>query len=290
MKQPKEKAMENENTERTGAEPDNTAEGKTEGKVGAEPVVKDVKSDSSTDVNVPWNKDPRFQEFIKEKNTLTAASKKLEKLLKENELDDPEDLAELVQKGKAVKGKLSDLNQLDTLMEKANRLDQYEEYWKSQAEKKRRETEDPEQTIARLEEALNSKNVLERQKAQKMLEADRAKQAIDGYDREVENLISEIDMPKDQRGFLLEFMGVKNPINEIDITDKKAVRRIVSEAAKKKDAYDQSVIAAYLKGKGNTPRVGSAQTGAPELNKPKIMLRDGSAKRAFLERMRLPGG
>jgi hypothetical protein len=106
----------------------------------------------------------------------------------------------------------------------------------------------------------------------------------------VKELIKAMDMPKDQTGFILEFMGVGNPANDIDITDKKAIKRLVSEAAKKKDDYDQAVIAAYLKGKGQTPKVGSAQSGAPELNKPKLMLRDGSSKRAFLERMRSAAG
>lgn len=272
------------NTAKTGAEPDNTE--KTE-LTGADPVAKDAKTDSSTE-NVPWNKDPRFQEFIKEKKTLSAANEKLQKLLKANELEDSDDLEDLVAKGKVVKGKLADLNQLDEIIAKANKLNQYEAYWAEQEEKKRRQTEDPDSTISRLENALKTKSAKEQQREHERYQAEQAKAAISGYDSEVKNLIKEMEMPKDQQGFILEFMGVGNPANDIDITDKKAIKRLVAEAAKKKEAYDQSVIASYLKGKGQVPKIGSGDGGAPEPNKPKIYLKD--ARKTFLEMMSRAGG
>ncbi len=275
--------MPEETTVKTGAEPEKT-EVKTEVK-GAEP--KDVKTDSSPE-NVPWNKDPRFQEFIKEKKTLTAANEKLQKLLKANDLEDPDDLEDLVSRGKVVKGKLADLNQLDEIIEKANRLSKYEMYWAEQEEKNRRQKEEPESTIARLEHQLKSKSVKEQQREYERQQAETAKAAISGYDNEVKNLIKEMEMPKDQQGFILEFMGVGNPANDIDITDKKAIKRLVAEAKQKKEAYDQAVIKAYLAGKGNVPKVGSSGSGAPEPNKPKVMLKD--ARRIFLETMQKATG
>ncbi len=269
-------------TEKTGAEPEKT-EIKTEEKSGAVLDAKDAKTDSSPE-NVPWNKDPRFQEFIKEKKTLTAANEKLQKLLKANDLEDPDDLEDLVSRGKVVKGKLKDLNQLDEIIAKANKLSQYEAYWAEQEEKKRRDTEDPESTIARLEHALMSKSHKEQQREYERLQAEQAKAAINGYDNEVKSLIKEMEMPKDQQGFILEFMGVGNPANDIDITDKKAIKKLVSEARAKKEAYDQAVIKAYLAGKGQIPKVGSAQTGTPELNKPKVYLKD--ARKALGETMK----
>jgi len=274
--------MVNENTAKTGAEPEKT-EVKTEDKSGAVLDAKDAKTDSSSE-NVPWNKDPRFQEFIKNKKELTAANEKLQKLLKANDLEDPDDLEDLVARGKVVKGKLSDLNQLDEIMEKANKLNKYEAYWAEQEEKKRRETEDPESTISRLEHALKTKSAKEQQREYERYQAEQAKAAIQGYDNEVKDLIKEMEMPKDQQGFILEFMGVGNPANDIDITDKKAIKRLVAEAAKKKEAYDQTVIAAYLKGKDGVPKVGSAGTGTSELNKPKIYLKD--ARRQLGEAMK----
>jgi len=277
-----------ENTEKTGAEPENKIE-KIEEKTeveGAEPT-KDVKADSSPE-NVPWNKDPRFQEFIKEKKTLNAANEKLQKLLKANDLEDPDDLEDLVAKGRTVKGKLADINQLDDLIKDANTLKAYQAYWAEQEERNRRQNEDSDSTIARLEGQLKTKSAKEQQREYERYQAEQARQAIQGYDNEVKSLIKEMEMPKDQQGFILEFMGVGNPANDIDITDKKAVRRLVSEAKAKKEAYDQAVIKDYLKGKGETPKVGSSSVGAPEANKPKMYLKD--ARKVFLETMQKAAG
>jgi hypothetical protein len=248
-------------------------------------TVKDVKSDSSTDV--PWNKDPRFQKFLEEKKGLTAASEKLQSILKANNLDDADDLMELVQSGKAVKGKL-DVNQLDGLIEKATKLDKYEAYWKDQEEKKRRETEEPDQTIARLEKALKIKDQTDRQKEEQRQQSERAKEAIGSYEREVSNLIKEMEIPKDQQGFTLEFFGVGNPANDIDITDRKAIKKLITEGLKKKESYDQAVIKNYLAGKGEIPKLASSAGAATEEKKPKIMLKD--ARRIFLETMQKASG
>ena len=275
-----------ESTEKTGAEPGKAEPEVTTEVKGAEPA-KDAKSESSPE-NVPWNKDPRFQEFIKEKKQLIAANDKLQKLLKANELDDPDDLEDLVAKGRIVKGKLADLNQLDEIIEKANKLSKYENYWAEQEERKRRETEDPDSTIARLENQLKTKSAKEQQRDFERHQAEQAKAAIQGYDSEVKSLIKEMEMPKDQQSFILEFMGVGNPANDIDITDRKAIKRLVSEAKSKKEAYDQAVIKEYLKGKESVVKVGPAGSGAPEVNKPKVMLKD--ARRIFLETMQKASG
>jgi hypothetical protein len=272
--------MTEEKTVVAGAEPADTTV-----KAGAEPV-KDAKSDSSTE-NVPWNKDPRFQDFMKEKKSLTAANEKLQAILKANDLDDPDDLMELVQSGKAVKGRV-DVNQLDEMIQKAMKLDKYEAYWKDQEERKRREVEDPDQTIARLEKALKTKDQTDRYNAEQRQQAERAKQAINSYEREVSNLIKEMEIPKEQQGFTLEFFGVGNPANDIDITDRKAIKKLITEGLKKKESYDQAIIKNYLAGKTEIPKLASSAGAATEEKKPKIMLKD--ARKIFLETMQKASG
>lgn len=272
--------MELKDTERVGAEPTDTTV-----KAGAEPV-KDAKSDSSTDV--PWNKDPRFQDFLKEKKTLTAANERLQNLLKANELDDPDDLADLVAKGKVVKGKISDLSQIDDIIAKAQKLEKYEAYWKNQEERKKREQEDPNDTIAKLDRELREKHDSDQQRERQWSEADNAKRAIHTYEREVTELIKELEVSKDQQGFVLEFFGVGNPANDIDITDKKAIKKLIQDGIKKKESYDQAVIAAYLKTKQEIPKVASGAGTATETTKSKIMLKD--ARKMFREQMQGASG
>jgi len=264
--------------------------------VGAEPTdktqadsstAKDVGSDSSTE-NVPWNKDERFQSFLKEKKQLTAANEKLQALLKANDLDDPDDLHRLVQAGKSIVGKVN-VDQIDEMMQKAAKLEKYEAYWKDQEENKRRGQEDPEQTIARLDAELKRKDHTDRQKESQREQAEQAKRAIQSYERDVTDFVKELEIPKDQREFVLEFFGVGNPANDIDIADKKAIKRLISDGVKKKEAYDQAVIKAYLGQKDTIPKVASGAGAATEEAKPKIMLKD--ARKMFTEQMqKLSGG
>jgi len=56
------------------------------------------------------------------------------------------------------------------------------------------------------------------------------------------------------------------------INEPPVMRVLVEHAKQKKEAYDQAVIKAYLAGKGAVPKVGSSTAGAPEPNKPKIII------------------
>jgi hypothetical protein len=75
--------------------------------------------------------------------------------------------------------------------------------------------------------------------------------------------VKEMELPKEQQAFAMEFMGVNNPFNEIDITDRKAINRMVADQKKKLEAFKQSVIQDYIKGKGEIPKVGSTAGAAP---------------------------
>jgi hypothetical protein len=268
---------EENNTGAAGAVPAN------KGANADSPTGADAKSDSSPDVVVdekgkplPYDKQPKWV-------AARAAEKKLNDLLKANDLTDPDDLLDLVQRGKTVKGKLADLNQLDGLIEKATKLDKYEAYWKEQEELQKRQGEDPDQTIKRLEGKLNERERAEARRRAETEHVENTKRAISAYETEVHSLIGEIEVPKEQRAFVAEFFGVGNPCNDIDITDRKAVKKLVADGLKKKEAYDQAVIKAYLESKKGIPAVTSTAGTSADGTKPKIMLKD--ARKIFLETM-----
>lgn len=97
----------------------------------------------------------------------------------DNELDSIEDLVDLVQSGKAVIGKGIDELRLDELISKANKMDQVEEYWASQREAQRRQSEDPEETASRLEKENQE---LKRRLSSKD-ELDASKRALETFEK-----------------------------------------------------------------------------------------------------------
>ena len=249
---------------------------------GKPPVKADEKADPST-ADMPWHKDARFQDFLKEKKQLTAANEKLQKLLKANDLDDPDDLEELVASGKVVKGKLADLNQIDELIAKAQKLDSYEAYWTAEKDRKEREESDPvtraERAESKLAETEHRRRVEEGAKRQR----EETKAAIGNYEKEVTSLIKELGLQKEQEPFILEMFGVGNPSNDVDIYDKKAIKRLVADGQKKVEAFKQSVIAEYLKEKKGIVLTGQGAESVGDKKPAKIMLKD--ARKIFLETM-----
>lgn len=251
---------------------------------GKPPAVetKDAKSDSSTE-NLPWHKDSRFQDFLKEKKGLEAANAKLQKILKENDLEDPDDLEDLVKSGKTVKGKIADLNAIDSILEKAARLEQYEEYWAEQKKRQEREGADPETRAAKAERELDlERESRKREQAQKQRQEE-AKKSLANYEKDVRDLISEANMPKDQSAFVQELFGINNDSNSVDITDRKAIKKLVADGLKKFDSIKQSIISDYLKEKRGIVKTGQGSESVGEGKQPKIMLKD--ARKMFLERM-----
>jgi len=251
---------------------------------GSEPEDKGASSGippAGTDVELDENGKPLpFDQHPKWKSA-RMAEKKLQQILEANDLSDIDDLVELVNSGKIVKGKLGDLELLDEIIEKALTLEKYEAYWNEQENLKRKQGENPEDTIKRLEQELKEKDRKVKQIEESDEEIKQAKEAIKFYETEVSDLLGNVDnISKDQMPFLKEFLGIDNLSNEIDITDRRAIKGLVAGGIRKFEALKQQIIKDYRDGKETIPKIGSAGTGA-EPEKPKIMLKD--ARKALRE-------
>jgi hypothetical protein len=186
----------------------------------------------------------------------------VEEIMEEYGLDSPGDLKEFIGGLSDMKGKIGE-HDLDTLIENTKILQKYQADWQLQEEERKREKETPEETIKRLEkenkEILNkSKNQNNRQKASKAAEV-----ALSEFGDTIDTVIkSAKDLPKEYQPFVSEFMGVDNPINEIDITDKAAIRRLTKAGIAKITAFEQAVIKRYRAGKTKIPKVKDADAAA----------------------------
>ncbi len=259
-------------TATSGSEPEDKGAGS-----GVSPAGTDVELDEDGKP-LPFNQHPKWK-------SARLAEKKLNEILEANDLSDLDDLVELVNSGKAVKGKVGDVSVLDEIIEKALTLEKYEAYWEEQEALKRKQSENPEDTIKRLEQELKERDKKDRQIEEGTKEVREAKEAIKFYETEISDLLDGIEnISKEQRLFVLEFFGVNNLSNEIDITDRKAIKGLVSGGIKKFEALKQQIIKDYLAGKEAVPRMGSAATGG-ETEK-RINLKD--ARKALRELYR-PG-
>jgi len=209
---------------------------------GAEPVVDPEKTGSEPD-KVPWDKDPRWQEW-------RGAEQKLQTIMKNNEVESIEALEELIKDGVDIKGRVKDVDNIEALMEKAETLDKYEAHWAEQEEARKHEDESDSEKASRLERELKAEKGKVSAKEKEFTDRENAKKAVTTYEREVNLLLRENEsIGKEEVGFVREFFGVGNPLNDLDITDTKAIKTMVTDGIKKKEAYDQAIIKKYIDGK-----------------------------------------
>jgi hypothetical protein len=220
-------------------------------------TTEDVKEKSS-DSEVPWHKDPRFKDELDS----LKLGKSVKELIKANGLEDVDELKDLINSGAKVKGKQVDLDRIDEILEKANTLDKYQNYWKQQEELRKRGAETPEETIARLNQKLQEKEEFENRKVQQEREAKLAKESIERYEREVSSQLESFDdLTPEVREFLGWSLGIGNECNEIDIKERKEIKRVVNSGVEKCNNLVKTIkeqgIKEYLAGKASIPSVPS---------------------------------
>lgn len=233
---------------------------------------------------LPFDQHPKWK-------SARQAEKKLQQIMSDNEVDSLEELTELIASGRKVTGKISDLENIDELITKAQKLDEWVDYYNRQAELAREQEETPEETADRLRRENAELKSRQRQQAeQKRLEREN-EMALNGYLKSVKEAVEDTftDLPKEQRAFVAEFFGVDNPFTVIDIADKKAVRKMVGDGSKKIKTFIEGVrtqaVKDYIAGKMKIPHTTSTGEGSGPLPE-KINLKTA---RAFLrESFRVP--
>lgn len=245
--------MSDKESEKSGSQPENKEE------------VKDVNADSSkaedvkeksSDSEVPWHKDPRFKDDLES----LKLGKSIKGLIEANGLEDVDELKDLISSGTKIKGKQVDLDKIDEILEKANTLDKYKRYWEQQEELRRRGAETPEETIARLQRQIEEKEAMTYRQQQSEREAKQAKESIERYEREVSSQLDSFeDLTPEVREVIAWSLGKGNECNEIDINDRKAVKKIVNDGVKKYNDLVKTIkeqgIKEYLSGKASIPSV-----------------------------------
>jgi len=191
----------------------------------------------------------------------------VEDILDEYGLESADDLKTFMANLNELRGKIGDQD-LDQILANSKTLETYQAHWAKQERERLKESETPEQTIARLEKE-NQDLATEKSKAKDQQKAARAAEAaLENFNDTVMSIISAESggVVKEYQPFLAEFLGVNNPINEVNIEDKAAVRKLSKDAVKKLEKFEQVVIKRYLDGKIKIPKVTASTAGGETLD------------------------
>lgn len=181
-------------------------------------------------------------------------SRAVEAILDKYGLTTHEELQEFIDGLAGMKSKLGEAD-LDEIMESHETLKAYRREWAKQEREKLKEKESPEETIKRLEK---EREELERQMTkgeQRRKQSEAAKRHLEEFAKTVVSTIEADEaIPEEYRTFAAALLGVKNPINDVDIRDKAAVRKAwKAYGARVVKDFEQAVIKRYREGKSGLP-------------------------------------
>lgn len=191
-----------------------------------------------------------------EKADVTAKQQEfLSNLLLEHDLESPEQLGEFIKDLSKLRGKVGDLD-IDDLLENKALMTKYQKHWATQEANKKKEGETEPETIKRLEGELDAKNKAEQNAKSQSDELKENKQALDSFNATVMKAIKGVkNVPEEYHSFLTLFMGVENPINEVDLKDRGKIIELTKAGAKQLMDFEQVIIKRYIEKKTDVPAV-----------------------------------
>jgi hypothetical protein len=180
-------------------------------------------------------------------------------LLDKYQLGSAEELDEFIGNLSSLKEKLG-TEDIEELLANKKALAKIKADWQRAEESKRRETETPEQTIERLEREINKRDQERQLDEQAKLQAAEDRKAINNFNSYVSKSVDGLEgLTKPEAKFVKKYLGVNNPIHDIELTDSKGITKLIHTAAKDYQALKDSIIEDYEKNGRRT--VESDKTG-----------------------------
>lgn len=210
-----------------------------------------------------FDKHPEWREL---KDNKTA----IQGILDENGYRNLDELISDLQSGRSLADLLgtNDANTVQSLLDKSAKWDAAEEYWAEQKAKQLEEGETKEETITRLKKEKKELEDARRTDADKFTHTEEARRQIEAFNRDVSDMVDSVDGLTDaEKSVLRLHLGVDNPMDEVTIGDRKAVRStaqgVISKFTEFVKAVRQSAVDEYVKGQSKiipTPQPGAEQS------------------------------
>jgi hypothetical protein len=231
-------------------------------------MADDVKDATTTNVDDSSTTEGKTSEPDENTKAALKVHEEVTKLLEDHEFDSLEDLKDAMNESGSLKAALGEMD-VNELKAAKDELDKIHAYWASEEAKRANEEEEPEDKISRLEkeiQAIKSSKVDEETRKQQREENERI---LESFNDEVSSFIKKQEgFPEEYRPFTELFLGVNNPANEIDITDKSATRKMCRDGLKSVGDFEQAVIKRYLDGKIKVPAMTKTDEAPQEPERP----------------------
>jgi hypothetical protein len=172
---------------------------------------------------------------------------KLEEVLGKYGLDGAEDLDEFIGNLATLKEKIGS-ESVEELLANKKELQKIQADIARAEEARRRESETPEETIQRLENQLKQEKGIRQQEAAEKARAVENEKLIKSFNNYVGGAVDGLEgYSKTEQKFLKQFLGVNNPIHDIELTDSAGIKKIIASADKQYKKLREAIIEDFKK-------------------------------------------
>lgn len=222
--------------------------------------------------------------------TLKDTKDALSGILEENDYLNLEDLVSDLKTGQSLASLIgtADANRVQALMDKAQKWDAAEEYWAEQESAKREKGETQEETIARLKQEMQAEKDARRAEIEGFQSKETTAAKLANFNKDVGDLVDLTESLSDAEKSVLKLhLGVNNPMDGVDIGDRKTVRAVAKDVITNYTGFIKSVKQAaiddYVKGQSKiTPTPQPAGDQTPTVTKKTVEVKQGmSDEEAF---------
>lgn len=267
--------------------PGGTTPPATPPKEGGSPSSSDGKAAGGT-------ADPKAGSEPKPGGDRPATSDFINSILDKHGLNSPEELADFIDGLANVRNVIGDEDP-EELIRAKDTLTRFNKEWEKEKRAKQREKETPEETIARLDRELDEEKARKTKTEARQRKVAEAQKALTDYASTVSaTAANDTSIPKEYLPFLNDFMGVESPVNNVDILDRAAVKKLTKEyGIKRMNEFAQTVIKLYRDGKADIPQVPATNNAQPPVaqdQKPKNLKESRRLLHAMLPPLLRGGG
>jgi len=224
-----------------------------------------------------FDKHPEWREL---KDTKTAMATVLE----EHGFNSIEDVVAALQRGNSLADLLgtSDANKVQAILDKADEMDRTKEYWAEKEAERKEKGETDEETIARLKNELKTEKTARRTDATDRETMDSKREQLTTFNKDVGALVDLAEGLGDSEKSMLKLhLGVDNPMDEINIGDRTAVRTtakdVISNFTDFIKGVRQAAIDDYAAGKSEiVPAVAPTGEEVPAVKKQAVEVKEGT--------------
>lgn len=243
----------------------------------AAPTGEEEETAETEEKAAPYDQDPKWL-------AARAAEKSLNEILEEHDIGDVDELKTMLKSGLTISEIMGDRD-AKQLIQDADTLKQYKEYWAEQERLKEEETLDPDERAEKYKQELEDHKRQQAEKDETAGQVEDAKTAIHDFNDRVENIIEKQNFDEDTAEIAKMFLGVNNPFNEIDIFDKKAINTMADDGVQKLAKFianvQQKAIDKYAAGKSEITPISTTETPEKEAIKKKELPKDASVEQVF---------